>query len=57
MSRMMAFSKYSGLHLQLKQSLKQEHETRLNTKLEMTASELGGFEDIWSILLDQGEIH
>jgi len=51
------FFKHSGLQLQLKQSLKQECETRWNTKLEMVKSVLNSFEDIQSILLGQGEMH
>jgi len=49
------FFKHSGLQLRLKRSLKQECETRWNTKLEMIASVLDGFEDIQTILLERGD--
>lgn len=51
------FFKHSGLQLRLKQSLKQECETRWNTKLEMVKSVLNAFEDIQSTLLERGEMH
>lgn len=51
------FFKHSGLQLRLKQSLKQECETRWNTKLEMVKSVLNAFDDIQSILLERGEMH
>ncbi|XP_050992283.1 uncharacterized protein LOC127181551 [Labeo rohita] len=51
------FFKHSGLQLRLKQSLKQECETRWNTKLEMVKYVLNAFVDIQSILFERGEMH
>ncbi len=50
------FFKHSGLQIRLEQSLKQECETRWNTKLEIK-SVINVFDDILSILLERGEMH
>ncbi|KAI2643796.1 Transposable element Hobo transposase [Labeo rohita] len=50
------FTNY-GLQLRLKQCLKQECETRWNTKLEMVKSVLNAFDDIQSTLFERGEMH
>lgn len=50
------FFKHYGLQLRLKHSLKQECETRWNTKLQMLDSVLDVLEDVQFVLPEQGEM-
>ncbi|RXM36600.1 Cyclin-J [Acipenser ruthenus] len=49
--------KHSGLQVNLKCLLKQECETRWNTKFEMVESVLESFEDVQMLILSRGEMH
>ena len=49
------FFKHSGLQLLLPRSLKQECETRWNTKLDMMEAVLSSYDEVMDILQTRGE--
>lgn len=53
---LMTYIKLSGLQLHQIRTLKQECETRWNTKLAMVESVLGAFNDVQRFLMTRGEI-